>query len=540
MIRLILSFILCLSLLSSCSKKSQNNAKSNSINVKLVVDNKLTGYLKRMIQLFNAKGISLPEGTQISFSLISEEPFVAANKIALGQLKVHGWLAASTSLVSYTNSKLQNLGPKQVGCNQLFASPIVVATREKHLERFTIVDDQISWKDIGFSANSTQDTSKRQLNFNHASPTSSITGLSSLIQLSYLAAGSPNVLTGAILQKPEVLKQLELNESRAAGYGDDDFVLLSQVLAAKNEKVHFTFTTEQQVALFNQRFLKDGKAAPIKALYPKEGTYWMDYNFCISDADWLTPAHKRALELFSTFLTEEESQSAIAAYGYRPSASAVPLSPPLSQEYGVNVSKGTNALLPVSAEVVDILMSRWPDILRPTSIVYVLDTSGSMEGPALRVGRTLFRNSMASTSWRDLKSLVTFSSDFHVVSDFVSDTGEIIPTLDTLHARGGSAVYDAINKSIQFALRQTDPRYRKTIIFLTDGGDKNSDISLKRLLDTVRETFSRNNINLIIVCIGHKEDFSDLKMISDAANGIFRQTSLDGAATVFAHINALM
>jgi hypothetical protein len=74
----------------------------------------------------------------------------------------------------------------------------------------------------------------------------------------------------------------------------------------------------------------------------------------------------------------------------------------------------------------------------------------------------------------------------------------------------------------------------------TDGGDKNSDTPLPRLLNIMRDTFDKININLIIVAVGKDEDFTDLKTIAENTNGLFIEASYDDLNDIFAKIRSIL
>ncbi len=525
--------------ITSCGGSSPAVLKKNTTSLVVVHSPHLDPLMNYLAKGFHASPYAvLADGSKIDLRLISEPSLEASKKISSGKLKVHAWLAPSTSLINYTNANLKNLGPKQTDCVQIFATPTIVATTKKNTSKLKAKGNSFSWSKL-FDEQITNENAANRLTFNHAAPFASGTGLAALIQLAYVSLGYPSTLRNEDLSTPRALSKLEKFEKLASGYGYFDRALLNQVAWARNDKVHYTITSEQALAVYNLNRIKNG-LEPLLALYPEEGSYWVDYNMCVSDADWLSPAHRKAIQQLNSFLTTEQSQTAAVSFGFRPSGGAVALVPPLTPEYGIDVSKGKTALLPVTGELVGTLLNRWPDLLKPAAILFVMDLSGSMEGPSLRVGKTSFRNTIASTSWRDLKGLMSFTTTTKIHSDFITDSATIIPILDSLQAQGGSAVYDAILKASQLITKDSLRDYRKTIVIFTDGGDKNSDSPLKRLIDNTKDIFNRNNVNLIIVAIGHEGDFSDLALVADAANGVFIHTSYDDAALAFSKIRSML
>lgn len=520
---------------SACNREAKQNL-DNTVRIRFVHPPEIQSYLTSMVEAFQITNPTLTDGTKISIDLRVVPGLDAAKDIAIGKLKTHAWLSPSSSLVNLANSTLKNLGPRQVECQQLFATPIVAAVQSRHVPFFQESQRQFSWHDVvDATFDSTEADAAKRIRLNHTSPLSSTTGLSALIQLSYLATKkAEGALTLDDLKAKGIFDRLKAYETLISSYGFNELSLLHNVAVAKTDQVFFSLTTEQQLALYNSR----SNMPPLIALYPTEGSYWMDYAVCLSEADWVTPREASAVKLFTRFLSAEPGQLAIEKRGFRPSVLPLPPIAPLTREFGIDVKAGRNAYVPVPGEVVEYLLKSWPEVLRPSAIVLVLDTSGSMEGAPIRVGKDHFRKILAASSWKDLKSLISFSTNSSLLSEFSLDSESIIPQLDKLNAEGGSSVYDSIKKAFDYIIHSKLDTYRKTIVVYTDGDDKNSEISLPSLQSFIQEQLKHGSVNLIIIAVGRDSDFSDLKQISGAANGLFRQGGLDDMEGIFAEVAA--
>jgi Ca-activated chloride channel family protein len=499
----------------------------------------LTPLLRQATVLFSESPLAtLAEGSEIEINLIADPTLAASDKISKGKAKVHGWIAPSTSLVNYTNIRTTNLGPQQTDCTQLFATPVVLATTSKNLPSLNADGNEFSWNTL-FPMNQDGSPINPMPEFNQTSPLSSDSGLAVLIQLFYVATEFPGAAARESIEVPVVINKLRAMQTGISSYSYFDKTLLHRLIRNKGGQIKFSLTTEQEVALFNKELIQRGQE-PIVALYPKEGTTWLDYNLCMSNADWLTPAHKKALQNFSEYLRQIPPQQLAVGAGLRPSVGSVPLAPPLTSKFKVDIAKGTNPTLPVSGEILSRLIDLWPNLLKPSAVAFILDTSGSMEGTSLRLGKTQFRNTIASTNERDKKALLTSSTKVNLVAEFQNIGGEIIPLLDQVKAQGGSSIYDALAKATSLIQDKNLDQYRRTIILFTDGGDKNSDTPLPRLLNIMRDTFDKININLIIVAVGKDEDFTDLKAIAESTNGLFIEASYDDLNDIFAKIRSIL
>lgn len=525
--------------LISCGDTKPLKLKHNTLPISIVHPPNLAPLMRQLAILFQeSPHASLPDGSSVEINLIPDSTSSASSKISSGRVKIHGWVSSSTSVINFTNSRQQNLGPQQIDCSQLFATPMVVATMTKNLSNLKSEGNEISWRNL-FSFTEEGELVNRNLTYNHTSPLNSDSGLASLIQSIYIATDFPGMINREKVDIPVIINKLRSIEAGVSSYSFSDKTLLSQLANSKSNKLQFSLTTEQEVALFNQERIKAG-LEPVTALYPKEGTAWLDYNICVSDADWVTPAHRRALSQLSEYFRQPAPQQLAVASGLRPAMGSVPLTSPLTSQHKVDISKGTNNLLPVSGDILERLLTLWPELLKPAAIMFVLDTSGSMEGTSLRLGKTYIRNTIAASRPRDLKGLITSATKVSVSSELTTDGASIIPKLDQFKAQGGSSIYDAFVKAMQLIQKDNLNAYRKTILVYTDGGDRNSDTPFLRLRDITRDIFTRYNINLIVIAVGKDEDFSDLRLVAEAANGVFIEADYDNLSEIFAKIRSIL
>jgi Mg-chelatase subunit ChlD len=160
-----------------------------------------------------------------------------------------------------------------------------------------------------------------------------------------------------------------------------------------------------------------------------------------------------------------------------------------------------------------------------------------MEGENLRLSKDFIRNLVARLPERDKKALVSFSTTAKVESPFSVDSGAVIRALDPIQSLGGSAVYDGIRAAMEL-LASSDLRlFRKSILVITDGQDKNSESTLQGLIDSLNTKLVQYDVNLIIVGIERDEiDFSDLEKIARAANGLFRAAPITRLPTVLQEV----
>jgi len=530
-----------LTLLVGCDRGEQPAKPSvKATTIRIVHGPELRAHLSAMKEQYYNLYPTLADGSRLAIELISEIGSVAARKIATAEIKAEAWIASSTSQVNYANATVRGLGAKQIDCAPLFSSPIVVATRPENREYFNTTGQRFSWRELFESKLSkiAKDPDAGYLVYSHAAPEGSVTGLDGLLQLTRLAAPRKEAVTMESLENDATLKNLERFESVVSNYSLSEAYLLERTARASTKRIRFTITSEQQLSLYNAQRQPDAPA--LTALYPSEGSMWQDYQLCVSAADWVTPAHRAALRLLTQLLTSPAGQEGAKSRGFRPTRDVEVAKHPLSPDFGIDIEEPSISFPPFDGATVDYLLKLWPELKRPAAVAIVLDNSGSMEGDPLRESKEQLRNIIARLSPRDMKALISFSSTPRVEAPFTPSSGDIIQAIDRLSALGGSAVYDGIRSAIELMSASELRPYRKSILVVTDGEDKNSELSLQGLIDLVNTKFAQYDINLVVIGVSREGiDFSDLEKVARAANGLFREAPLDKIPALFleAHKN---
>lgn len=121
----------------------------------------------------------------------------------------------------------------------------------------------------------------------------------------------------------------------------------------------------------------------------------------------------------------------------------------------------------------------------PVSIAFLLDTSASM-ADKLRKSREAISNLLNNANPEDEFLLVEFNEQADMVLGICKDTGEVRRQLDMTHARGRTALLDAIYISLREVRKAHNTR--KALVIVSDGGDNSSRRTLSEIKDLVRES----------------------------------------------------
>jgi Ca-activated chloride channel homolog len=517
---------------SGCKERSSGGsstpaaprAPAEVVPLRLVHDPAIGPLLAERIRQFDSEGIITSSNRKVKIELTGASDITAARDIASGKLKVDAWLASSRALINYANSRIVNLGAEQVECRQLFGSPIVLVTSQDSI-RALGNQAQMSWKYI-FDRPQEElgGQERRQPTFSTAAPAESFTGLAALLQTAFIAAPKADALDADAFGQGDGFQRLKQLENSVNNYGLNEQELLQKVALQRGPRRRFVLTTEQQMVAYNLGLAPENRLA---AVYLSEGSVWQDFSLCRSNQDWVSPDRRAALKVFSDFLASPLSQEAIRKIGFRPAAQEAAAGSPLTKEYGVRSDLPKVSLLPPAGSLVQQLLDSWPLIARPAALVLVLDLSGSMEGDPLRVMQQECAAFLKSLSKRDLAAVVTFATEAKLHSDFTTDHSLVSEALNQLEIGGGSAAYDGMNLAVQIINQRDLREYRKTVVMVIDGPDKNSESSLSLITAAIKNTAARQDIDVVVIGIKERGlDPESLNEIVQAGHGSLMQVSL--------------
>jgi VWFA-related protein len=129
----------------------------------------------------------------------------------------------------------------------------------------------------------------------------------------------------------------------------------------------------------------------------------------------------------------------------------------------------------------------------PVSMGVVLDTSTSMESKISTATSSIDRFLQTLQSDDDF-FLMSFSNGVRMEQDFTSDRKKISSALRRVHLSNGTALYDAVEKSVRKV--REGHHEKKAILLVTDGEDNASLNSLDEALRNVRAS------EVLVYCLG--------------------------------------
>jgi VWFA-related protein len=137
----------------------------------------------------------------------------------------------------------------------------------------------------------------------------------------------------------------------------------------------------------------------------------------------------------------------------------------------------------------------------PVSVGIVVDNSGSMRDKRKGVNAAALKF-VQSSNPNDEVFIVNFNEEAFLDADFTDNMHLLEEALERIDARGGTALYDALDMSLQH-MTERSTLDKKVLIAVTDGEDNASRISLEQI---VREVEKSNVMIYTVGLLGGEND----------------------------------
>ena len=296
-------------------------------------------------------------------------------------------------------------------------------------------------------------------------------GLLTTTAVLYAGAGSPDELTKEHLRDEatrEYFRNIESTVSRYGGESEDRVVI--RMLAQGGRPLDAFVAQEQWVVYFNRNSEED----KLVAIYPEEGTFWMDHPLVLLNGPWVTQGQQRAFREFATLVTRPEQQRLVLQEGYRPADLGVSLQGEgslIRPEFGADPSEPKTLLKVPSAGVLEDIREAWRLGKKPANIYLVVDVSGSMAGDKLRSAKGALLSFIEQIEGdRDKVALVPFASGVQQVEPLgAADRSSLEDRILALNAGGGTSLYDAVAFAYDELQAKGDSEHINVIVAMTDG-----------------------------------------------------------------------
>ncbi|MGI9824725.1 substrate-binding and vWA domain-containing protein [Agromyces sp. Marseille-Q5079] len=387
-------------------------------------------------------------------------------------------------------------------------------------------------------------------------PNTSTTGLSAILMQSYEASGKTADLSADDVAAAEEFSRVF--EECVIHYGDTTGKVLTTLYdetqhgSGGSGYVSAVALEETSLLNYNQGNPDSHTVQPgetltppkekLVAVYPSGGSIWSDNPVTVLGADWVTEAQATAGEAFIAFLATAKAQQILPEYGFRPLDESVPLGDLFTAEYGVDPAGPATTLPRPGVDVVSAALDQWTQIRKPSSVLEVIDISGSMDDPigdgrskldgaiegaqatlghfrpTDEVGVWAFTTDVESAAGKnliDLRGVSPLGSDGETLRSSIADL--------RYANRQGTPLYDAVAATYEEMTARAEPGRINAVVVLSDGQDTDSSISIDSLIAKIGEASGEGGddapVRIFPIAYGEGADTGALQRIAEATGG---------------------
>ncbi|MBE9211830.1 VWA domain-containing protein [Plectonema cf. radiosum LEGE 06105] len=538
--------ILLLTACDGAENNSTNNLDNfNGLKIKLLVGSALDKFCAQAVQDFNATQPQLEDGTafRVECEALGSGDVVSKMVTLATQLK-NGTLPESSpdfpTIVSVDGEIYQNQLIYQV--NQLFPgqnyipqitespllanSPMVLMAQADIAPGLEKVDN--FYQALATAKNHRDIDSSAPLlpiNFVHTAPTRSNSGLQTLVtQFASVSGKRPETITVADVQKFE--SQVQQIQAKITRYGTSTGSLAKSMVKNGQFWASVGSVYESSVIDANSH-LQPGQQS-YQAVYP-QATFTSNMRAILPKAPWVSADEKAAAEKFIDYLRSAQVQKIATELGLRPGVPGIPLGEKFSSQFGVNPQAKYDSLRPPQPEVVEAMLKSWQEVVKkPSLVVVVVDSSGSMEGEKLPAVQTTLQTYINSLGPKEQIALIDFDKDIRppvLVDGTPEGKDKGIQFVNSLEAGGGTRLYDAAISARDWLTNNLRQDAINAVLILTDGDDTTSQISLEQLKPELQKSGfnSDQRIAFFTIGYGNEREFNPeaLKIIAELNGGYY-------------------
>ena len=523
-------------LLAACTPAATpGGVPSNAVRITLAYSPEKEVWLKARFDAFNQSGAKV-NGRPIVVEGMNKSSGAARTEIRQGSLKPTIWSPSSSAWLEVLKQEQAN--PNVATFQRpLVLTPVVISMWRPMAEALGWPNKQIGWSDLLALINDPEGWGKfnhpewGRFSWGHTDPEISTTALSTVLAEFYAATKKSKGLTVADVQAPESQQFL-----RQLGQGIKHYGYNTLVFSDNMEKYGMSYISAfpmEEITLVE--FNKAAPTTPLVAIYPREGTFWHDNPFIImADA---TPDEQAAARQLYDFLLSAESQQAALQYGFRPANSAVPITAPVSTEFGVDPSQPRTLLEVPPGDVLVAAKNAWAANRKRANIVLVVDTSGSMRGDKIeeaKAGLDLFISRLLA---EDRVALITFNNTPEVVvplGELTENRLQLQGAVQNIEVRGSTAMYDALIQAREVLEAEVDSGGRiNAIVLLSDGQDTANTSTFA----DVAQRFEESDIAIFPISYGEDADPTSLQEIADFSRTIVIEGGTGDINKVFENLS---
>jgi Ca-activated chloride channel family protein len=513
---------------------------AGAVVVEIQSSNTKEDWMNQVVATFNT-GSHTVNGKPIAATVAHVGSGSSMNNILDGKIKPVVWSPGSDLWVTRINQTWQDLtGGRLINgeCPATLRLPLAIAMWRPMAEALGWPNASIGWDDLAALSTNPDGWAAfghpewGQFKFGHPHPEHSNSGMLSLVAEVYSAAGLTAGLTVDAVKSQAVIDDVGSVEQQVFHYGRTDTDILLRMTQRGPQYLHAVTSYEANVIKWN-RDHRDELRFPLAAIYPDDGTFWVENPYCILDgADWVTDEQAQAAAIFRDYLLSSEQQALSVDWGLRPANTDVSLHNPIDLAHGavpsITIDEVPHLAYP-SDEVVGHILDVWHQVKKKATVILLLDTSGSMEGAKIKnavEGAVTFIDQMDPA---DEVYVVTFANAVTELplSGPVGGVGERLKSsVRGLFAEGATALHWAVIYSVdrieglKAEDEAGDERRLYGIVLLSDGKNElDGGPSENDMLSHLPSGTEASGVKIYSIAYGEDADLNVLATLANRTNG---------------------
>lgn len=481
------------------SKKKPEPVKTHPI--RILYPTETRPLVNSAIERFNTKHLTLANGSVAQLSGATFDEYTATAQIGTPSLPASLWISPLSSLTTAAQ-RVRETDPEIGSCQSIMSTRLGVAVRP--IDTFTLPPDR-STLSVTSVLQPRRSTATATPSVVVGAPRFSSSGLLTALLAAAEIANTPlsNFSPDAISTR---IKDIAKTQETVRSYFISDQDALTWLAAREGLTPIQIVTTEQATKAFGS----NGQTLKLAWEPFATADAVLDYPLCVITAKNTKAEDLEAAKLARSFLSSEEFAVLASASGFSPPVSAIPTS------------------LESRGATTHALLVAWPQIQRPASTVFVIDTSIKTNRAVVETLRRELKLFVdRRTAPTDLVSIVSASSDPKVSREPTADTELITLAIDRLTTAGGNAIRDGIETAFNLVGDSSASNYRRSIIVITSGTDTSSQTTVDQLRNRASQMVGRRDIELFVIGLGDSEAaFGQLPGLSREVGGTFILTDI--------------
>ncbi|QLE57012.1 VWA domain-containing protein [Nostoc sp. TCL26-01] len=540
-----LAAVLGILLLTACNSDANSVDNFTGLKIKVLVGSALGDFCNQAAKNFNATQPKLDNGTAFRVQCESEgSGDVVTKLVALTTQLKNGTVQADAAdfptIISldgdiYHNQLIYRINQISPGQNYIpnitdapllantpmvfMAQPDVAGGLRKVPDPYKALVTAKTHRDIDPAS------PPLKVNYVHTAPTRSNSGLQTLVAQYVSVSGKrPENLTIADVQTFQ--PQIQQIQSKITRYGISTNSLAQAMVKNGPFWASVGSVYESSVIAANSN-LPPGQQR-YEAVYPQV-TFTSNMRAIVPNAPWVSADEKAGAEKFITYWRSPDTQKIATDLGLRPGTPGVALGAKFSPEFGVVAQAKYDSLRPPKPEVVDAMLKSWQEASKkPSLVVVVVDSSGSMEGNKLPAVQSTLQNYINNLGAKEQIALIDFDSQIRppvLVDGTPQGRDRGLQFISGLSADGGTRLYDAAIEARNWLQQNLRKDAINAVLILTDGEDSGSQTSLDQLSAELKKSgfSSDKRIGFFTVGYGNEGEFNAdaLKKIAELNGGYY-------------------